>query len=763
MPVSNLATENYERYAHHRDRGHVEFITKDTLCSAFYAGQQWDEKIKRKLERQGRPALTINKVLATLATVQGEQLHNRADVSFLPFKNGNEETAEALNKVHLQILQANAYRWIEAEMFADAIIGSRGFTDCRISFKDNMMGEVELSLLNPRNVVIDSEATSYDPADWKEVFLTKWLTCDEVELLYGKANAQLLRTRDASSLDFGYDSIDAVEESFGGGYSKNFGDDKYRIKRVRVIERQFKELNKVRTLVDMQTGEMRTIPSNWDEERVGLILQQYPVTMIERVAEQIRWRVSADDVLLFDEVSPLRYFTVVPYFPYFRRGKTIGLAETLVGPQEILNKTISQELHVLNSSANGGWKIKANSLKNMDLEELEKRGAQTGLIMELDDIANAEKIQPNQIPTGLDRFGFKIDEFIKEISGVGDSMRGFDREDVAARAIQAKQAAGSVNLTKPFENLVRTRQMLAVRILNLVQTFYTEQRMMQITSEGARQETETLVVNEVTPEGRVVNDLTVGEYQVVVTSVPTRESYMASQYEQALAMREQGVMIPDQYLVESSTLAKKTEILEAMKNDAGAQRAEAKADLELQQLQAEVQATQMDSQKKQADTQLSSARAQQTLVEAQNPQGGPSPEQQMAELELERYKIDQELQMQRWKLEQEFALKREQMQQEMLMKRAESEMKMEMQEKQAQMQMQMQGQQAQAQMELEAEGRSEENEMADRQFQMKTALDHDLATKQSEMQNKQVEKKTALGHEVAKAKLKNQSQAPKPR
>ncbi len=763
MPVSQLAVENYDRYSYHRDRGHIEYVEKAKKCDEFYAGRQWESKVQRRLERQGRPALTINKILATLATVQGEQLHARADVSFLPFKNGNEETAEALNKVHLQILQANAYRWAEAEMFADAIIGSRGFTDCRISFKDNMMGEVELSLLNPLNVVIDSEATSYDPADWKEVFISKWLTCDDIELLYGKANAQLLRTRDASSLDFGYDSIDAVEESFGGGYSKNFGDDKYRIKRVRVIERQFKELNKVRTLVDMQTGEMRTIPSNWDEERVGLILQQYPVTMIERVAEQIRWRVSADDVLLFDEVSPLRYFTVVPYFPYFRRGKTIGLAETLVGPQEILNKTISQELHVLNSSANGGWKIKANSLKNMDLEELEKRGAQTGLIMELDDIANAEKIQPNQIPTGLDRFGFKIDEFIKEISGVGDSMRGFDREDVAARAIQAKQAAGSVNLTKPFENLVRTRQMLAVRILNLVQTFYTEQRMMQITSEGARQETETLVVNEVTPEGRVVNDLTVGEYQVVVTSVPTRESYMASQYEQALAMREQGVMIPDQYLVESSTLAKKTEILEAMKNDAGAQRAEAKADLELQQLQAEVQATQMDSQKKQADTQLSSARAQQTLVEAQNPQGGPSPEQQMAELELERYKIDQELQMQRWKLEQEFALKREQMQQEMLMKRAESEMKMEMQEKQAQMQMQMQGQQAQAQMELEAEGRSEENEMADRQFQMKTALDHDLATKQSEMQNKQVEKKTVLGHEVAKAKLKNQSQAPKPR
>lgn len=731
MPVNNLATEQYTRYSYARDHGHLDYVEKAKKCEDFYCGQQWDAKVQRRLERQGRPALTVNKVLATLGTVQGEQLHNRADVSFLPFKNGNEETAEALNKVHLQVLNANSYRWIEAEMFADAIIGSRGFTDCRISFKDNMMGEVELSLLNPRNVVIDSEATSYDPADWKELFLTKWMTCDEIELLYGAADAKILRSRDSSSLDFGYDSIDNAEESFGGGYQKNFGDDKHRIKRVRVIERQFKELNKVRTLVDVQTGEMRPVPNNWDDERVGLILQTYPVTLIERVAEQIRWRVSADDVLLFDEVSPMRYFTVVPYFPYFRRGRTVGLAETLIGPQEILNKTISQELHVLNASANGGWKIKANSLKNMDIDDLEKRGAQTGLIMELDDIANAEKIQPNQIPTGLDRFGYKIDEFIKEISGVGDSMRGFDREDVAARAIQAKQAAGSVNLTKPFENLVRTRHLLATRILNLIQTFYTEQRVMQITSEGPKQETETLVVNEVTPEGRVVNDLTVGEYQVVVTSVPTRESYMASQYEQALAMREQGVQIPDQVLIEASTLAKKTEILQQMNDEGAVQRAQQLAQLEVQNQQADVESKTADTERKRAETQLALSRSEKTQAEMLQPQA----QAQTPDPALEKYKIDQEMAFQKYKFEQELALKREQMQQELLMKRAESEMKMEMQEKQAQMQM-----------ELEAESRSEENEMA----KMKTALDHDLASKQAE-------KKTALGHEVAKAKLKNQS------
>ena len=753
MPVSQKARDNYDAFAYCRDRGHLDFLEKDEKCGRFFSGLQWDEKVQRRLARQGRPAMTINKTLATINTVLGEQLQNRADVSFLPFKNGNEETAEALSKVHLQILQANNYRWIESEIFADGVIGSRGCVDCRISFKDNLMGEVELSLLNPRNVVIDPDATSYDPADWKQVFITKWMTCDEIELLYGKSDASILRQRDQSQLELGYDSIDSTEESFGGDFRRHAYDEKHRIKRVRVIERQFKELAKTRQFVDIRTGEARTIPEDWDDERIGLVLQNYPVTVIERPIERIRWRVSADDVLLFDELSPMRYFTPVFYFPYFRRGKTIGLVESLISPQEILNKSASQMLHVLNSSANGGWKVKANALKNMTIEELETRGAQTGLVLELDDIANADKIQPNQIPSGLDRMTFLTDEFIKEISGVSDSLRGFDREDVAARAIQAKQAAGSVNLSAPFENLVRTRQLLATRILNLIQIYYTEERVLQITQEGAAPQTEQLTVNQVTPEGTVANDLTVGEYQVVVTSVPTRESYMASQYEQALAMREQGVMIPDQVLIEASNLAKKTQILQMMNDDGTKQREQQKADLELQDLQAEVATKQADAERKKAETALAASRAGKTDVDAQVAlNGGAGQPDPMAELELEKYKIDQQMMLEKYKFEQELKLKEQQMQQELLMKRAEAELRMELEERNAAMQNQFQAEQIATKSALDQQSAQAKHQLANQQFE----ADNDLANRQFEAQSK-------LQEQQAKAKAKAASQAPKPR
>ncbi|WP_230685339.1 hypothetical protein, partial [Streptococcus pneumoniae] len=92
--------------------------------------------------------------------------------------------------------------------------------------------------------------------------------------------------------------------------------------------------------------------------------------------------------------------------------------------QELLNKTSSQELHVVNTTANSGYKVRSGSLTNMTPEELEQRGAETGIVIETngDPESDVVKIQPNQVPAGLDRISYKAEEHIKTISGVSDYM-----------------------------------------------------------------------------------------------------------------------------------------------------------------------------------------------------------------------------------------------------------------------------------------------------------------------------------------------------
>ena len=179
------------------------------------------------------------------------------------------------------------------------------------------------------------------------------------------------------------------------------------------------------------------------------------------------------------------------------------MVRNLLSPQEQLNKVTSQELHIVNTTANSGWLVESGSLSSMQVEDLEEHGAETGLVLEYNRGSTPPgKIPPNQIPTGLDRIGQKASNNIKEISGINDSMLGTDSAEVSGIAIQAKQNRGVVMIQVPLDNLKKTRLYLADKILNLVQQFYTEERLVMITNEDDPLKTrEPLVINQQTVEG----------------------------------------------------------------------------------------------------------------------------------------------------------------------------------------------------------------------------------------------------------------------
>lgn len=621
MPIDTaLATKQYVRYAWARDNGHAQFVQKAEKCDAFFRGDQWDKADKARLENVRRPALTINKILSTISNVMGEQIYNRAETSFRPRSGSPTEVADILTKVFKQISDNNQLDWKRSDMFADGIITSRGFLDVRIGYGDSMQGEVVIDNLNPKNVIIDPDGEEYDPDSWSEVFTTKWVTADDIAVLYNAEDAEYLRNREQSFFPYGYDSIQAFRDRFGDRFNPMYTgdyDNSSVLRNIRLIERQYRMLDRQKHFVDPTTGDMRPIPDDFDRNKIAFMRKQFGLEVTTKLVRRIRWTVIADNVRLHDDWSPYKHFTVVPFFPYFRRGTTVGLVENLLGPQELLNKVSSQELHVINTTANSGWKVKSGNLTNMTVEELEQKGAQTGLVVEVNEIDGIEKIQPNQVPTGLDRLTYKAEEHIKTISGVSDSMQGFDREDVAAKAIQAKRQAGSTNLAKPLDSLTRSDHILARNVLDLVQQFYTEERIMTITHDQATGETETFAVNQVTPEGQIINDLTLGEYDVVVSSVPRRETLEDSQFEQAVALREMGVMIPDSVLIDASRLMNKKDVIKQMEGDKTSPEAQAAAELQRRAQEAEVAKAEGEASQKHADAQLKGAKTQETIVKAQ--------------------------------------------------------------------------------------------------------------------------------------------------
>jgi hypothetical protein len=616
----DIAREEHARYIRARDAGHKDFVRDAMKFDEFYRGEQWDAQDVAKLEAQGRPASTINLVLPTINTMVGEFMNQQADIQFKPRRGqASEEVASTLTKLAMHVTDANSYEFVEKDILEDGLITGRGYFDVRIDFSDNVLGEVRIQSLDPREVIPDPTAREYDPATWNEVITTRWMSLDELAVIYGEDKAEELRYYQGAGTTFNDDTIKFEERGNFGDEHALFQIGAYddmihgrTIKSIRIVERQFYRLARVKEFVDPVQGDTRPVPESWNQEKIQLYSDAKGLLIRERLTRKVRWRVTADCVMLHDSWSPYPTFTVVPFFCYFRRGKPFGAMKNLVDPQKIVNKVESQMLHVVNTTANSGWIVDAGALANMTVDELAARGAETGLVIERNPGREIEKIHPNAVPSGLDNISVRNIGLVREISGVNAAMMGLESASVSGVALENKQIRGSVQLQTVRENLKRTRKLVANKILELVQRFYTEERVFRIT--GYDGDTEELVVNARDAAGQIVNDLTLGEYEVVVAAMPARDNFEETQFAQALSLRDAGIAIPDHRVIQYSGLHRRQELVEEVKNMTGfgepSPQQQMMQELQFKALQAEVENLIADVEQKRSAAMLNTAKAQ---------------------------------------------------------------------------------------------------------------------------------------------------------
>jgi len=160
--------------------------------------------------------------------------------------------------------------------------------------------------------------------------------------------------------------------------------------------------------------------------------------------------------------------------------------------------------------------------------------------------------------------------------------------EMSGVAYQARQYAAQQKLAVPLDNLARTRHMVASRYIDLVQMFYDTPRLLRIaeTDEYGNEVTTELSVNEPveTADGvDYLNDLTLGEYDLVISEQPMAITFDNSQFEQIKSLRtEFGYPVPPAFAVRYSSLADKTELGKAIEQGMATQPdplAEAKAAL----------------------------------------------------------------------------------------------------------------------------------------------------------------------------------------
>ena len=649
--ITQLVRDTYTAFDRSYTERHRTFVRLAKRCNDFVMGDQWDEALKKQIEGNGFPALTLNQILQVYGAIRGQYTTRQVDFQVKARKHGaTHHVATILSELIDIVLDDNNYHTdVEPTLFDDGIIETRGILDVRMSYDDNPMGEISIKTIDPKSVVISADAVDYDPKTWPEVFIERWMSLDDIDDFYGEPARKKLEAHISGNIilaesNFTYhNTYDATDSTFGGdGFMRwipTGGPGMInRIRAMRIIERQYKRMRKMREFISPMTGDTRTIPDYIDDNHAKAIAQQYGLQIRIVRKQWTRIVVIADSTLIYDDWAPDECFTIIPFFPVFRRGKSTGPIAHLLDSQEFFNKIESQFLRSVNSAANSGWQYEAGAIINMTDEEFAANSSKDGLtIVRKAGSAPAQKIDPNLPASGIETAGRDIYQMIRNISGIESLLGSAPSPELAGVTLQGAQTAAAGTLQVFFDNLMITRRMLGDRILDLVQSHYTEPRIFRAT------ELDTIDLDELTaglqnPDdvkqavqrelainlhdvGRIINDVTMGEYSLELATVPRRDTINDMQFSQLIELRKAGINIPDYRILERSNLFDRESLVQESKRAQGfAPPTPAEAQLQmlrLREMMAQIAEAESRAQEFASQAALNQAKAQSLGFDAQ--------------------------------------------------------------------------------------------------------------------------------------------------
>lgn len=547
---------------------HETFIRVATDCEDFTFGDQWNEADRIEMKENRRPALTINMVLRAVTAVYGEYSSMKASITTKSRGRKAHDSSVMLNKVINQVLHDTGYSDHESDVFVDGAISGRGFFEVRLSDDEDPSGAVSISSLDNLQVVMHPDSKSYDPDSWPAVYTIEFLDQAEITRLYGEDKADSVTYSARGTGGLAEEELMESGHTFGAENPESADDTTATAK---VITEQVWEYRKAFIFIDPNNSESETVfADEMGEDEALTLAEENGLVLEEKQVRHPRFYVyTSNDTLLFESWSPYRHINVIPYFFYFRKGRAMGMVENLRSPQEQINKGESQELHIVNSSSNGGWQMEEGALVNMSSSDLERSGAKPGIVVvRRRGSQPLEKIYPNSIPTGISNLGTKATNALIGVSGVNEGMLGQTPQNISGKVVAHKKQAGQSQLQMPFDNLERTRKLVGRIVVSIIQDYFTEARVLRYTAADAP-ETEELMINQANAAGRIVNDMSLGKYDIVVTTRPRQDVFTDYEFAELMALQGAGVAIAPWHLVEKSHVANRYEIAEEMRTAAG--------------------------------------------------------------------------------------------------------------------------------------------------------------------------------------------------
>lgn len=536
--------------------------------------------LNQALPNNNRGSWYFNRVRPLCNMVSGYQRRNRKSTIVVPLENGDQKTADQWTKILLGVYKREGvYETISEAFHQGACIAGMNLLHVYMDYRnDPVSGDLKVDNCSYNSFFIDPYFRKPDLSDCSFVWRRSYLSHTAAAALMPDKYDEIMAL-EGNPTGTGRDGrFQYMPESYGQTQQNRLAYDEY----------YYRDYRKQKLLVDKITGETWEI-TNQDDIDIKTFLAHYPqVTMIEQDIPTVRMAIMIQDKVFYDGANNLNIDTYPfvpvlgyynPMMPYFY-SRIQGICRSLRDPQILFNRRVILSADAAESVVNSGWIFKENAV--IDVKHLFQTGQ--GRIIPLKEEAQMTDIQQIS-PPNIPQYFFELqDTFSKEmnlVSGINEELMGSALDDKAGILSALRQGAGLTTLQPIFDRLDYSQNLLGELAMRVIQNNYTPGKIKNLL-EG--DEPAPLFYNKA-----------FGRYHCMIESGFNTESQKQMEFAQLMQLREMGVPIPDESLIESATIQNKdkmTQIIQQQKQQAQ----------QMQQMQMESQI-----QEQQARTQLAQA------------------------------------------------------------------------------------------------------------------------------------------------------------
>jgi hypothetical protein len=491
----------------------------------FLAGDQWDEAARNSRINSSRPCLTINRLPQFVNRVANEVRKQPPEVKIIPADGAaGKDTAEIYEGLIRQIQYRSAATSVYAGTERSAVSCGIGHFRLNVDYEDGLSFNQEILLKpirQPMAVLWDPDAAELSRKDAEYCFVLEPYTRDAFAKRFGE---------DAPQNSFTSPSDDTESPSF----TWMVGDKV-------IVAEYWRKVPVKKTIALLETGETIDI-TDMDEIELSQLQVIRTREMMGKKIEQ--YILGGDGVLEGPNDWAGSY---IPIFPVI--GMEIPTGETIVrcglirfarDPQVLYNFARSNAAEVMGQAPRSPFLVTHTMIAKAKSQwDTANTIPRPYLLFEPDpDVAGGRPIRENPppVPTAFIDEAQIADDEMKATTGIYDSSLGARSNEISGVAIKTREMQGESGTLHFLDNLLATLHHLGAVLIDLIPKIYDAERAIRVVKEDDTQEHVTINQTILGDDGqpRLINDLSVGAYDVRVKIGPTFATKRAESAESML-------------------------------------------------------------------------------------------------------------------------------------------------------------------------------------------------------------------------------------